>query len=145
MENKTVVQFNDVRYREFPHVLFGQSGDGIIYFDAAACIGKEKNGENHSVPAFSEKFSWWIHILSEAYGVPAGKMIIQNGDEGNLLLEESLFLPFMAYLDAAFAVYMLERISEMLVTGIVLSDSALVSMARDRLGGGDLTHMDADG
>lgn len=126
MENRTVAQFNEVKYREFPHVLFGQSGEGIIYFDATVCVGKGKSEGNRSVPDFSEKFGWWIHILSEAYGVPTGKMIVENGDGGNLLMEESLFLPFIAYLDAAFAVYMLERISEMLVTGIVLSDSALL-------------------
>ncbi len=139
MKNKIVSQFSVVKYREFPHVLFGESSDGTIYFDATACIEKEKTEKTCSIHAFSEKFGWWITIFSEAYSVPREKMVVQNGDEGNWLMEESLILLFLSYLDAAFAVYMLERITEMLLTGIVLSDNTLLSMAKDRLTKDDLS------
>ena len=48
-------------------------------------------------------------------------------------MEESLALLFVAYVDPAFGVYMLERVAEMLVRGIVISDITLLTLIRERL------------
>ena len=139
MKYKNVSLYKDFMYREFPRMLFLISDDGRIYFDVTEYLKTEENRENRSVIDFEEKFSWWITVLCEAYSIPREELIVTGKKDGHLLMEESLSLLFAAYLDSSFAVYMLERISEMLVTGIVLSDTALISMAKDRLTDKDLT------
>jgi hypothetical protein len=91
-----------------------------------------------NIKGFQSGFSFWIKALGEAYSLPEDEMTVRDEASGDVLMEESLALLFVAYLDAGFAVYMLERISEMLTGGIVLSDTALLSMARARLTGEDL-------
>ena len=59
-------------------------------------------------------------------------MIITDAATGHILIDSSLALLFAAYLDPGFGVWMMERISEMLMGGIVLSDTLLLLMARNR-------------
>lgn len=130
-----------VRYREFPGILFGES-DGRIYFDATLYIQKKEEAVNVSnvdiISGFECHFDWWIKNLSETCSIPLEDMIAEDADTGHLLLEESLDLLFIAYLEPIFSVYMLERISEMLINGVSLSDTALVMSVKDRFEKGDL-------
>jgi hypothetical protein len=139
MKNKRISPCTEARYPEFPKMLFGVSGNGIMYFDAGHYIREKKKTETHSVENFKSAFGFWIRAVNEAYEQLPEDLFIKEPDTGNWLLEESLALLFAAYLDSGFAVYMLERISEMLTTGIVLSDTALLAMARERLTKEDLT------
>ena len=139
MKHENVLLCNESKYSEFPRMLFGTSENGRVYFDVTVYTEKKEEWKNLSISDFQQKFFWWISLLSEAYSVPVDKMIVTNSKDGHLLMEESLSLLFASYLDPVFGIYMLERISEMLVTGIVLSDAALVSMAKDRLTKDDFT------
>jgi hypothetical protein len=137
MKHKNVSHCNEIKYREF-QLLFGTANDDRVYFDASRYISEKGNPEIHSVEDFQSQFGFWIKALSETYELPVEDLFVQDETTGNLLMEESLALLFVAYLDSGFAVYMLERLSEMLITGIVLSDTALVAMARERLTKEDL-------
>lgn len=60
-------------------------------------------------------------------------MIVQDETTGHILIDESLALLFVAYIDPDFGIYMLERISEMLWRGITLSDTHVLMLANERL------------
>ena len=60
-------------------------------------------------------------------------MKICSAPNGHQLIDYALALLFVAYIDPAFGVYMMERMSDMLLRGIVLSDTFLILMAKDRL------------
>jgi hypothetical protein len=138
MKTEKISACQEVRYRELPEMLFGSSENGILYFDANKYLEEKGNGATHSVEDFKVQFTYWIKAASEAYTLPVEELFVRDETTGNLLMEESLSLLFAAYLDAGFAMYLLERVSEMLITGIVLSDTMLMVMTRDRLGKDDL-------
>ena len=75
----------------------------------------------------------WRNAVREAYSIQAEDMAVTDEATWHLLIEESLALLFVAYIDPEFAVYMLERISEMLLRGITLSDTRLLMLASERL------------
>jgi hypothetical protein len=91
------------------------------------------------VEKFKIEFGFWIRALCEAYSLSERELFIQDKATGDMLAEESLSLLFIACIDSGFAVYMLERMSEMLLNGMVLSDTALVSLAKERLTKEDLS------
>jgi hypothetical protein len=139
MENKKTTVCREIRYREFPEMLFGEVERGAAYFNADRYIREKGDAAIHSVEKFRAEFGFWIRAVSEAYGLNAEELFIRDKATGDMLAEESLSLLFIAYIDSGFAVYMLERMSEMLLNGMVLSDTALVSMAKERLSKEDLT------
>ncbi|MDR1718033.1 MAG: hypothetical protein LBS20_19525 [Prevotella sp.] len=139
MKNKKISSCNQIKYREFPELLFGLSEDGIEYFNATYYIHEKGNVNTHTVEAFETEFLRWIKPVTESYSIPSQDVIVSEADTGHLMIEESLSLLFMAYMDPDFGVYMLERISEMLIAGIALSDTTLITMARNRFTNNDLT------
>jgi hypothetical protein len=138
MENKKISPCLTTQYREFPEMRFGTSETGSLYFDGKQYIREKGKGDTHNLTDFQSKFAFWIQAVSETYNLSAEDLFVTDDSTGSLLVEESLSLLFVAYLDSGFAVHMLERISEMLITGIVLSDTALVAMAKERLTQEDL-------
>jgi hypothetical protein len=137
MKNEKLSACLDIRYREFPEMLFGASEKGSLYFDAGKYLLKKGDENIHSVEDFKTGFNPWIKAVCEAYNLTMEELFIRD-ETGSWFLEESLSLLFIAYLDSGFAVYILERISEMLITGIVLSDTTLMMMTRERLSKDDL-------
>ena len=138
MDNNKVSFCREIRYREFPDMLFGTAKNNTLYFDASRYIGAKGNREVHSVEDFKSKFDFWIKALCKTCRLSPKDIFARDEASGNLLMEESLSLLFIAYLDPDFAVYMLERISEMLITGVVLSDTTLIRMANERITKEDL-------
>lgn len=124
---------NDVKYGEFPDLLFGKSDDGLVYFDATHYILKKGDVRKHNIKSFEIGFMHWKNAVRDAYSIQAEDMTVTDEATGHLLIEESLALLFVAYIDPEFAVYMLERISEMLLRGITLSDTRLLMLASERL------------
>jgi hypothetical protein len=122
----------EIRYLEFPDMLFGSDEKKILYFDADRYITAKGDPAIHSVEDFKSKFDFWLKAISETYRLSPADLFAVDKASGNRLMEESLSLLFIAYLDPCFAAYMLERISEMLVTGIALSDTSLLRMANER-------------
>ena len=138
MKTKKIPSCNQIRYREFPELLFGLSADGVEYFDATHYIRKKGNVKTHTVEEFETEFVRWIKPVTESYSIPSQDVIVREEDSEHLMIEESLALLFMAYLDPEFGVYMLERMSEMLIAGIVLSDTTLIVMTKNRFTNSDI-------
>lgn len=127
-----------IRYREFPDLLFGTSEDNIEYFDATHYLQATGDPKKHNIPTFRVGFTHWINAACEAYSLTAEDLIVTDAATGHTLIESSLALLFAAYLDSGFGVWMMERISEMLMSGIVLSDTYLLLMARTRFSEAEL-------
>lgn len=121
------------RYGEFPDLLFGTSASSTIYFDATAYIKLKGDSKTHSACDFFSRFSFWTEAVKEAYALSDEDLCKLDAVTGHTLIDESLALLFVAYIDSGFGIYMLERISEMLLDGIVLSDTRIMQIIRDRL------------
>ena len=122
----------EIRYREFPELLFTVRGDGCEYFDAYLYIKNKGDPDIHSIQGFRAAFVDWIDAVRDAYSLSDENIFI-TAPNGHQLIDYALALPFVAYIDPAFGVYMIERISDMLLRGVVLSDTFLLLMAKDRL------------
>lgn len=122
-----------VRYEEFPELLFGTSVSGVTYFDATLYIVEKGDTKKHSPIDFIRRFSFWFEMMKSAYEIADNEILITDEATGHILIDESLALLFIAYIDPTFGVYMMERVSEMLSDGIVLSDTHIMQMVRNRL------------
>lgn len=140
MKQKTVTPFS-VRYMEFPELLFGMSENGTLYFDATLYIELKGNNHKNSPIDFARKFSYWFETVKQIYELSDGELIITDETTGHILIDESLALLFVAYTDPYFAVYMIERVSELLLDGVVLSDTHITRLARNRLTKESLTKL----
>jgi hypothetical protein len=138
MKNRKISTTWEIGYFEFPELLFATAEDGTVYFDATDYIRKKRREKKESLVDFQTDFAFWIRAVGEAYGIEVEEMTARDEKSGHTLMEEALSLLFIAWLDPGFAVYMLERMSEMLLRGFVLSDTSLVAMAGERLSNSDL-------
>lgn len=132
MNRKTVTPFT-FKYWEFPELLFGKSETGIVYFDATFYVIQKGDSQRHSPVDFIRKFAHWFESVKAAYEIPDNEVVITDEATGHVLIDESLALLFVAYIDPSFGVYMLERVSEMLLDGVTLSDTRIIQMIRERL------------
>ena len=122
-----------IRYREFPELLFGASPDeGPVYFDATHFIRSRGDERRHNVQEFRIAFHHWITTLTNMYSIEKEALVIRDETSGHLLIDECLALLFVVYVDPDFGVYILERVSELLIDGFSVSDSWLVMAAGNR-------------
>lgn len=134
------VPCRQVRYREFPELLFGTSPEGgPAYFDATHFILARGDARRHSVELFRTAFRHWIPAAAEAYGTGSADMFAVDETSGHFLIDECLALLFAVYIDPPFGVYLLERMSEMLTEGFAVSDTWLAHAARLRFSNEELT------
>lgn len=132
MKVRTKVPFT-VKYGEFPELLFGTSEKGITYFDASIYLAEKGDGSKHSVIDFARKFAFWFEGVKAVYEIPDLELMATDEATGHILIDESLALLFVAYVDPGFGVYMTERMSELLLDGVTLSDTRIVQTIRNRL------------
>ena len=122
-----------IRYREFPELLFGESpNSGSTYFDATHFIRSRGDEHRHNVKEFRIAFHHWITTLTNMYSIEKEALVIRDETSGHLLIDECLALLFVVYVDPDFGVYILERVSELLIDGFSVSDSWLVMAAGNR-------------
>lgn len=132
MKVRTITPFT-VKYMEFPELLFGTSENGINYFDATTYLAEKGDGNKHSVIDFARKFAFWFESVKAVYEIPDLELMATDEATGHVLIDESLALLFVAYADPGFGVYMMERMSELLLDGVTLSDTRIVQTIRNRL------------
>ncbi len=130
MNCKIVTGFS-ARYPEFSELLFASDGNETLYFDATLYIEEKGDSSKHSPLDFARKFSFWFECAMQTYDIEA--MMVTDDATGHILIEESMALLFVGYIDPLFCMHIMERISEMLLNGFVLSDSCIAQIARDRL------------
>lgn len=122
-----------VRFGEFPDLLFGKSQENqVIYFNATHYIREKGNPKIHNIKDFQISFQHWFSAAKQAYSIKQEDIIICDEATGEILIDECLALPFLAYIDPEFGIYIMERISDMLLNGIVCSDTWLLQAVRRR-------------
>lgn len=132
----------EIRYGEFPDLLFGTpQEDGPAYFDATHFIRAKGDGRRHNVRDFRTAFHHWMTALADAYGIDRERMVIRDEASGHLLIDECLALLFVVYIDPAFGVHLLERMSELLSDGFTVSDTWLAHAAGLRFTREELTQI----
>ncbi|MFR9545667.1 MAG: hypothetical protein SNJ29_08840 [Rikenellaceae bacterium] len=129
--NCKIVTSYSVKYIEFPELLFASDTKGNLYFDATLYIEQKGDINCHSPADFARKFAFWIESAKRAYDVEY--MVVTDDAIGHTLFDESMALLFVCYIDPPFSIYILERMSEMLINGLVLSDSYISQVASERL------------
>lgn len=131
-----------IRYKEFPDLLFGTShDDGPVYFDATHFIRSRSDERRHNVREFRMAFHHGIAALAETYGIDMEEIFVRDEASGHLLIDECLALLFVVYIEPAFGVYMLERLSEMLTDGLSVSDTWLIRAVSLRFTSEELTQI----
>ncbi len=131
MKLKTTSPFT-IMYKEFPELLFRTSATGSIYFDATSYIKEKGDIKKHSPIDFARKFSYWFTSVKEIYEIPDGEIMATDEATGHILIDESLALLFVSYVDPVFGIYLLERVSEILLNGVALSDTYIMGVVRNR-------------
>lgn len=121
------------KYKEFPELLFGSSEKNIIYFDATLYIEQKDKAQSHSVTQFINSFSFWLKGFCDAYQMQKDEMVIIDSTTNHVMIEHSMALLFVCYIDPMFGVYLLERVEELLLDGVVISDSYLMHLVVNRL------------
>lgn len=120
------------RFGEFPELLFGDLENGRTYFDMTHLLISQKRDPQTGIPAFSHAFAFWIDALAKIYGIPVGELFITDPLTGHEMAEESLALLFMIHNDPVFGAYLLESMTQMLIDGVVCSDSYILIQAHRR-------------
>jgi hypothetical protein len=134
-----VLPLSNIRFMEFPDLIFYETKEGGVYFDATHYLEKADNNRNYSVKDFDIAFTFWKSAISNAYDLQFSELVVLNSGSGHVMMDQALSLLFIAYLDSSFAIHILERMEEMLINGVVLSDSALLLMTQERLTQEDIT------
>ncbi len=122
-----------LRYREFPELLFASDSKNRLYFDATQYVEQKGDVTKHSPIDFARTHTSWINAICKSYDVDEETIIVTDHTTEHILIDESLALLFVAYIDPEFGVHILERMSEMLLNGFVLSDSCISQIAGERI------------
>lgn len=110
------------KFPDIADLKFYRTDADLYYFDATHFIKKAPFNENLSVENFREVFSYLIGTLTEASGIDEADLYIRD-DSGSELLEESLAMLFLAYVDRSFGPYMIERMEELIRFGFSINDN----------------------
>ena len=120
------------KYREFPELMFGKNSANTIYFDATLYLEQRGDTCKHSVANFVKEFSFWLKRFADAYQMQECEMVVVDVASEHIMIEQSLALLFVCYVDPEFGVHIFERADELLLDGVVLSDSYLMQKVGDR-------------
>ncbi len=120
------------KYREFPELMFGENSAKTIYFDATLYLEQRGDTQKQSVANFVKEFSFWLKMFAGAYQMQECEMVVVDVVSEHIMIEQSLALLFVSYVDPEFGVYIFERADELLLDGAVVSDSYLMHKVSDR-------------
>ena len=120
-----------LRFGEFPDLLFTAT-DTRTYFDMTHFLQSMKLDPEEKIAEFTAGFALWIDHLGKMYGIPPDERFAVDAITGHSLAEESFALPFLCCTDPVFGVYLLDSMSQMLLTGIACSDSYIFMQAQQR-------------
>lgn len=119
-------------FGEFPDLLFCAGENNISYFDATHYIASRGNASVHSARAFSDLFTGWIEAAGKIYNLEREELFTIDPNDGHELVEASLALLFVAYVDPAFGIYMTDCMTQMLLEGFMCSDTYVMAQAHKR-------------
>ena len=131
IKTKKLEKIDEDRFAEFPELLFFQSQDNIVYFDATHYTKTKQPDSTKNYSDFYNSFSLWIKAIQTVYDIQEEDLAVIDTN-GHCMIEESLALLYVGYMDPMYLAYMIDRINEMHITGLVLSDTTLLLMIRNR-------------
>jgi hypothetical protein len=121
---------NEHALPEFPEMLFGTSSENGSFFDATVYIQKKQPSLK---PAdFFVDYKPQILSLCKVYQLNENDICKLN-TEGHLLIDGTFIYLFISFVEPDFLAYICERINELFVTGICISDTQILSFAKRRL------------
>lgn len=121
-----------LKFGEFPELLFGKLDNGRTYFDGTHYLIAEKRNPDPTIAAFIQTFAFWIKSFSKIYSIPEEEMFVTDNVTGHQMIEECLALLLLAYSDPIFGVYIIESMTQMLIQGIACSDTYILMQAHQR-------------
>ena len=122
MQTTKLFPCTEDKFPDIPDLKFYRTNADLYYFDASHFIQKAPLHEKLSVENFRKVFSYLIGTLTEASGIDEADLYIRD-DSGSEFLEESLAIPFLAYVDRSFGPYMIERMEELIRFGFSINDN----------------------
>ena len=120
-----------LRFGEFPDLLF-TAIDTRTYFDMTHFLQSMNLDPEEKIAEFTAGFALWIEHLAKMYGIPPDECFAVDAATKHSLAEESFALPFLCCTDPVFGAYLLESMTQMLLNGIVCSDSYVLMQAQVR-------------
>lgn len=113
---------------EFPDMLFGVSNDnGLMYFNASAYL----KSRDLKLADFLNSYQPLVKALQETYSLRDDEVCRINQD-GDFVIEVDFIYLFICFCDHQFLGYINERMNDLFMTGVAVSDSYLFEAARSR-------------
>lgn len=115
-------------FSEFPDLLFGNTIDNGIVFDATSYI----QNKPITVDDFFRKCDWMIESLIKSYELDINECFFIN-KEGHILIDGNLTYLFLSFAEQDFLAYMCDRCNDLFKDGVAVSDSYILRHAFERL------------
>ena len=116
---------------EFPEIKYGtDSENGTAYFDATLFLN-DKNS-NKTTNQFFVQYQVPILALCESYSKKI-ENIRKINEEGHQLIDGNFVYLFISFVEPQFLGYVFDRINELFIDGVCVSDTYLLQAARNRL------------
>lgn len=135
--NQQTIIYDTAQFVEFPAFVSGTyAKNNINYFDATGYI-EYVNSTNQpqkqiNILDFIKSHKHLIEEMLENYEIDSCDVFFVNKKDGHTVIVGTLAIPFLMYVDCGFAWYLIERMTEMMMNGYVLSDSALLNSVYSR-------------
>lgn len=110
------------KFPDIPDLKFYRSQSDLFYFDATHFLRCASPDGTLNVENFLNAFAYLIAAIRDSCGIDNADLCIQDA-AGEKYLEESLAVPFLAYVDRRFGPYLIERIEELLRFGFSVNDT----------------------
>ena len=119
---------NEQAIPEFPEMLFGTSSEnGTTYFDATAYLRESQSPLN--INDFFKDYSPQIQSLCKVYQLDK-KEICKLNTQGHLLIDGTFLYLFISFVEPDFLAYICEQMNNLFVSGICISDTQVVNLAK---------------
>lgn len=115
---------------EFPELLFGNTSDGHIYFNASDYL--KKHNPSTSVQDFFKAYSYPIQQLQILWDMKDSDVYRMDA-EGNILIDGNFSYLFISFVEPEFLAYMIESMDMLFAYGVVLTDSNILAAAKRRI------------
>lgn len=129
---EVVAVVDKIRYSEFPDLKFGVAGNDIEYFDADDFILSRDLTSTHNITKFQQTFFYFLTKAQIAYNLNPEDVFVINKKDKHHLVSIELALLFIMYVDPNFMFFVLDRIDEMFISGIAISDTVLQQLYANR-------------
>lgn len=112
----------DMKFPDIADLKFFRSDADLFYFNAGDFLKESQPNTGLSISGFFQSFQYLIDALRERNGLDSEDLIVSDLD-GKEYLEECLALPFLAYSNRIFGVFLIERMEDLLRFGFTINDT----------------------